>query len=89
MQQGSLIRSARKHGPDVWQFRWSERAGNGKRVYRKRVIGTVDQCSDAIEVRKAAAAIIAATKDRFVKPAAITVAELAMHFRHHELERGL
>jgi hypothetical protein len=22
MQQGSLIRSARKRGPDVWQFRW-------------------------------------------------------------------
>ena len=22
MQQGSLIRSPRKRGPDVWQFRW-------------------------------------------------------------------
>lgn len=87
MQQGSLIRSARKRGPDVWQFRWSERAGNGKRVYRKRVIGTVDQCSDAVEVRRTAAAIVGAPKDRLVKPAAITVAQLAMHFRHHELEQ--
>jgi hypothetical protein len=25
MQQGSLIRSARKRGPDVWQFRWADR----------------------------------------------------------------
>jgi hypothetical protein len=25
MQQGSLIRSARKRGPEVWQFRWADR----------------------------------------------------------------
>ena len=25
MQQGSLIKSIRKRGPDVWQFRWAER----------------------------------------------------------------
>jgi hypothetical protein len=24
MQQGSIIRSERKHGHAVWQFRWSE-----------------------------------------------------------------
>jgi len=38
MQQGSLIRSARKRGPDVWQFRWADRGPYGKRIYRKRVI---------------------------------------------------
>ena len=43
MQQGSLIRSARKRGPDVWQFRWADRGPHGKRIYRKRVIGTVWQ----------------------------------------------
>ena len=85
MQRGSLIRSARKRGPDVWQFRWSEGAGNGKRLYRKRVIGTVDQFSDALEAQRAAAAILGAPKNRFVKPAAMTIAELAAHFRHHEL----
>src|SRR5690349_24771941 len=37
MQQGSLIRSARKRGPDVWQFRWADRGPYGKRIYRKRV----------------------------------------------------
>ena len=25
MQRGSLIRKNRKQGPDVWQFRWSEK----------------------------------------------------------------
>jgi hypothetical protein len=38
MQQGSLIRSARKRGPDVWQFRWADRGPYGKRIYRKRLI---------------------------------------------------
>jgi len=36
MQQGSLIRSARKRGPDVWQFRWADRGPYRKRIYRKR-----------------------------------------------------
>jgi len=30
-----------KYTPDVWQFRWSEKTPNGRRVYRKRVIGTL------------------------------------------------
>ncbi len=41
MPQGSLIKSGRKRGPDVWQFRWADRGPRGKRIYRKRVIGTV------------------------------------------------
>ncbi len=53
MQQGSLIRSTRKRGPDVWQFRWAERGRQGKRIYRKRVIGTVCQYSDADAARTA------------------------------------
>ena len=52
MQQGSLIRSARKRGPDVWQFRWADRGPHGKRIYRKRVIGTVCQYLDADSARK-------------------------------------
>jgi len=59
MQHGSLIRSIRKHGPDVWQFRWSETGGNGQRVYRKRVIATVEQYTDAVEARRFAAGILA------------------------------
>ncbi len=47
MQQGSLIRSNRKRGPDVWQFRWADRGPYGERIYRKRVIGTIWQYSNA------------------------------------------
>src|SRR5207302_7193998 len=43
MQRGSLIRKNRKQGPDVWQFRWSEKGPEGRRIYRKRVIGTLEQ----------------------------------------------
>jgi len=50
MQQGSLIRGYRKCGPDVWQFRWAERGPFGKRIYRRRVIGTVCQYPDALDI---------------------------------------
>jgi hypothetical protein len=43
MQQGSIIQTVRKQGPNVWSFRWSEKNRNGRRVYRKRVIGTIEQ----------------------------------------------
>jgi integrase len=59
MQRGSLVKAERKNGSDVWQFRWSEKGGDGRRVYRKRVIGTIEQYSDAAEVRQLAARIIA------------------------------
>jgi len=89
MQHGSLIRSIRKHGPDVWQFRWSETDGNGQRVYRKRVIGTVEQYSDAVEARRFAAGILAkpSLADLPTKPVAMTIAELGQHFQHRELAR--
>lgn len=58
MQQGSVIQAGRKEGPNVWQFRWSEKDLTGQRVYRKRVIGTVEQYADADAVRHAASALI-------------------------------
>lgn len=58
MQQGSLIKSNRKCGPDVCQFRWAERGPQGKRIYRRRVIGTVCQYSDADSARKAVAGFL-------------------------------
>jgi hypothetical protein len=51
MQQGSIIQATRKRGPDVWQLRWSEKDGSGRRIYRKRVIGTVRQYPDAQAAR--------------------------------------
>jgi integrase len=59
MQRGSLVKAERKNGPDVWQFRWSEKGGDGRRVYRKRGIGTIENYSNAAEAPQLAARIIA------------------------------
>ena len=42
MQNGSLLRSERQRGPAVWEFRWREFAGNGKRRHRRIVLGPVN-----------------------------------------------
>jgi hypothetical protein len=46
MHRGSLLKAERKNGPDVWRFRRSEKGGDGKRVYRKQVVGTIEQYAD-------------------------------------------
>jgi hypothetical protein len=46
-------------GNAVWEFRWSEKGPDGKRVYLRRVIGTVDQYSDAEEALHMVAGLVA------------------------------
>jgi len=89
MQQGSLIKSNRKRGPDVWQFRWAERGPQGKRIYRKRVIGTVCQYSDADSARKAVTGLLAEinSNDLPRAPLSMTVAEVCDHFDQRELTK--
>jgi integrase len=89
MQQGSLIRSNRKRGPDVWQFRWAERGPQGRRIYRKRVIGTVCQYSDADSARKAVTGLLAEinSDDLPRGPLPMTVAEVCDHFDQRELTK--
>jgi integrase len=41
MQRGCMQRNSRKPAPDIWQFRWSETRLDGKRLYHKKIIGTV------------------------------------------------
>jgi integrase len=89
MQRGSLIRSERKRGPAVWQFRWSDKGPDGQRIYRKRVIGTVDEYAGAEVVRHLVKGLIAKPRsgDLRTKPAAMTLAELCQHFQHRELAK--
>jgi len=81
MQRGSRVRSKRKHGPDVWQFRWSERGPNRKRVYRRRVIGTVEQYQDKVAARGAVAVLVSEINShQTIAPVnPLTVAQLADH----------
>ena len=46
MQRGCMQRNNRKQSLDVWQFRWSETSPDGKRVYHKKIVGTVEQYPD-------------------------------------------
>jgi hypothetical protein len=57
MQLGSVVQDAHKNGPSVWQVRWSEKDSNGQRIYRKRVVGTIDQYTDEAAVRHAASGL--------------------------------
>jgi integrase len=87
MQRGSLIRSERKQGPAVWQFRWSDKGPDGRRIYRKRVIGTVDEYVDPEAARRLVKVLISefAPSDFRMKPATMTVTELCKHFQYREL----
>jgi len=58
MQLGSLATRSRLDGPDVWQFRWSEKGPAGGRVYRKRVIETIQPYPNAEEARSAVHSLI-------------------------------
>lgn len=83
MQYGSLIKSNRKYGPDVWQFRWSEKGPQGKRVYRKKVIGTVKDYSDPEAAYRAVAGLLLEinSSGRRMSPNSMTVAPLCDHFQ--------
>ena len=90
MQQGSLTTKSRLEGPDVWQFRWSEKAPNGRRVYRKRVIGTVEKYPEAESARNAVSGLISEVNWANQRPnsVAITIAQLCSHFEQRELARS-
>lgn len=52
MQHGSMERLNRKRGPEVCQFRWSVTGPDGKRLYRKKVVGTVERHPDQNAARR-------------------------------------
>jgi integrase len=89
MQQGSLIRSARKRGPDVWQFRWADRGPYGKRIYRKRVIGTACQYADADSARRAVTGLLREINANVFQRCQLpmTIAEVCDHFVQRELTK--
>jgi integrase len=90
MQQGSIIQTGRKQGPNVWLFRWSEKNRNGRRVYRKRVIGTVEQYPDGEAARVAAAALLTQLNANLGhdKGCKTTVVQICEHFEQKELRSG-
>jgi integrase len=76
MQHGCMERLIRKRGPQVWEFRWSEIDAGGKRLYHKKIVGTVEQHPDETAVRRAVAGLLSEinTDLRPTNPRAITIA---------------
>jgi hypothetical protein len=58
MRHGCMQRFSRKRGLDLWQFRWSDTAHDGRRFHRKKVVGNVEQYPDENAARRAVAGLI-------------------------------
>jgi integrase len=63
MQRGCMQRNNRNEGLDVWQFRWSETSLDGKRLYPKKTIGTVEQYPDENAARDAVIGLVSQNND--------------------------
>jgi len=57
MQNGSLMRSGRRRGPDVWEYRWREPDPDGRRKHRRIVFGSVIQLKDEDAAMRATCAL--------------------------------
>ena len=87
MQTGSFIRCHRKKHVDVWQFRWWKKTPDGKKVYRRREIGTVHDIPDLETARRAAHLLVPDLNTKRMKSqrTAMTIAQLCSHFEQSEL----
>lgn len=87
MQNGSITRSTRLRGPDVWEFRWREAGADGKRKHRRMVIGSIAQFSDKSEALLEVAALRRKINlnHPHLSSQAVTVSELVNHYRQREL----
>jgi integrase len=84
-QEGTIDRSPRAKGPDVWTYRWRELQEDGRRIQRKRIIGDVDRYPNKADAKRAVEnlrAEINARQDRLGK---MTIEEAWGHFQANEL----
>lgn len=85
-QKGSLCLSVNGSGTEVWIFRWWETSTDGRRVRRKRQVGTLEQYKTEEAAEKAVRnwrLVLRANQDGAVSR--ITMKALIDHFREKEL----
>jgi integrase len=85
-QKGSLCLSVNGSGTQVWIFRWWETSTDGRRVRRKRQVGTLEQFKTEEAAEKAVRhwrLVLRANQDGPVSR--ITMKALIDHFREKEL----
>jgi integrase len=83
-QRGSLLREPRRDSPDVWVLRFYEYK-DGKRRYRRQIVGTVTELPLKRDAEKAAAAL----RENINRVVSLpqTVSELIAHYDEYELGR--
>jgi hypothetical protein len=84
---GSLTRVIRHEGPAVWQFRWSEKGHDGKRIYRKRILGSADQYESREAAYLSVKCLISEINSGkgIAKPTTLTMGQLCDHFQQREM----
>jgi integrase len=86
MQNGSLIETKRRNGQSVWEFRWRDRT-SGKAVYRRIVVGTIEQFKTAADAREIVEGIVLEinSDDPRLRASVLTMSQLIEHYRRREL----
>jgi integrase len=86
MQNGSVIRTKRRNGQSVWEFRWRDRT-SGRAIYRRIVLGTTQQFATETEAREAIAGIVLEINvhDPRFPTSTLTITQLTEHYRRREL----
>jgi hypothetical protein len=87
MQNGSITRSERHRGHDVWEYRWREPGAEGRRKPRRIVIGTINRFADRAGVFRATSALRRDINMASVrcKGKPVTLSQLADHYGQGEL----
>jgi len=86
MQRGSLFQSRRKGGQIVWEYRWRDRS-SGTLVYRRIVIGTIQEYPATTDARSAVHALLLENNpnDPRLLTDSLTMLQLVEHYRQREL----
>lgn len=84
-QRGSLTLVKRRSQPDTWVFRWYANE-NGRRVYKRKVVGTVLQFPKRRDAEKAVEPLRVAINDG-ASFAPMNLRQLAAHYEKAEFDR--
>ena len=87
MQNGCSMRTPRRRGPNVWEFRWREPGSDGRRVHRRIVIGTVEQFQNQARAARAIVGLRREINSQFdrLRPRLMTMSQLGEHYKGREL----
>jgi integrase len=85
-QEGSIERVRNAKGPDKWSYRWWETSiQGGRRVHRRKLIGTVDNYPTLGAAKRAVESFRAEINAGAQKTVRMTVGEAWEHFQANEL----